>query len=130
MEAFDEFIEMEEIEEYWDDPVPDDCTEKDKSRAKRRKLDAKKAVRKRKLAKELYPSDGESEWEYYNNLHQYSKNKIHCSCPLCRAKTSKKKNKYGSLERNSKNWKHSDKKKIEATKEKAEQFRTDETLND
>ena len=118
MEAFDEFIEMEEIKEYWDDLVPDNYTEKDKSRAKRRKLDAKKAVRKRKLAKELYPSDGESEWEYYNNLHQYSKNKIHCSCPLCRAKTSKKKSKYGSFERNGKNWKHSDKKKIDAVREK------------
>ena len=22
----------------------------------------------------------------YDNLHQYSKNKIHCSCPLCRNK--------------------------------------------
>ena len=24
------------------------------------------------------------EFPYYNNLNQYSKNKIHCSCPLCR----------------------------------------------
>ena len=26
-------------------------------------------------------------WQYYDNLHQYSKNKIHCSCPMCSAKT-------------------------------------------
>ena len=130
MGAFDEFVEMEEIEEYWDDPVPDDHVEKDRSRAKRRKLNVKKAIRKRKLAKELYTLDWESGWECYNNLHQYSKNKIHCSCPLCRAKTKKKKSKYGSFERNGKNWKHSDKKKIEATKEKVEQFRTDKTLSD
>ena len=32
------------------------------------------------------------EFSYYNNLHQYSKNKIHCSCPLCAAKS---KTKYG-----------------------------------
>lgn len=25
-----------------------------------------------------------SGFDYYNNLHQYSKNKIHCSCPMCR----------------------------------------------
>ena len=27
---------------------------------------------------------------YYDNLHQYSKNKIHCSCPMCSAKTTNK----------------------------------------
>ena len=26
----------------------------------------------------------------YENLHQYSKNKIHCSCPMCSAKTRNK----------------------------------------
>ena len=26
----------------------------------------------------------------YDNLHQYSKNKIHCSCPMCSAKTRNK----------------------------------------
>ena len=29
---------------------------------------------------------------FYNNLHQYSKNKIHCSCPMCSAKTRNKGN--------------------------------------
>ena len=27
---------------------------------------------------------------FYKNLHQYSKNKIHCSCPMCSAKTKNK----------------------------------------
>ena len=27
---------------------------------------------------------------WYDNLHQYSKNKIHCSCPMCSAKTRNK----------------------------------------
>ena len=40
----------------------------------------KHALRKRRIAREVL------KWDYYNNLHQYSKNKIHCSCPLCRGK--------------------------------------------
>lgn len=28
--------------------------------------------------------------EYYDNLHQYSKNKIHCSCSMCSIKTRNK----------------------------------------
>ena len=27
---------------------------------------------------------------WYDNLHQYSKNKIHCSCPMCSTKTRNK----------------------------------------
>ena len=46
------------------------------------------AIRKRRIAREVYPeSPG---WEYYPNLHQFSKNKIHCSCPFCSAKTRNK----------------------------------------
>ena len=37
------------------------------------------------------------------------KNKIHCSCPLCRAKTGKRK----SLGTNQKNWSIPDEKRIE-----------------
>lgn len=40
----------------------------------------KHAIRKRKIAREVLNFD------YYDNLHQYSKNKIHCSCPLCKGK--------------------------------------------
>ena len=34
----------------------------------------KHALRKRRIAREVL------KWDYYSNLHQYSKNKIHCSC--------------------------------------------------
>ena len=44
-----------------------------------RKMAKKKARRKQWIVKHCYG------WDYYDNLHQYSKNKIHCSCPLCRS---------------------------------------------
>lgn len=46
----------------------------------------------------------------YDNLHQYSKNKIHCSCPMCSPKTNnkgKRRLKHGNYYP-SKYWKHSD----------------------
>lgn len=46
-----------------------------------------KALRKRRIDKAIYPH---AELGYYDNLHQYSKNKIHCSCPMCSAKTRNK----------------------------------------
>lgn len=39
------------------------------------------AIRKRRISEEVYG------FKYYNNLHQYSKNKIHCSCWMCRRKS-------------------------------------------
>ncbi len=56
------------------------CLEKDKRRASRRKKNASKAMRKFKLASQIYGKDG---W-HYKSLHQYSKNRIHCSCQMCR----------------------------------------------
>lgn len=47
-----------------------------------------KALRKRQIDRDIYGSQGFH--DYYNNLHQYSKNKIHCSCPSCSAKTRNK----------------------------------------
>ena len=60
------------------------------TRAERRKRNWNKAIRKRRIAKEIYPSISEDGNEYYDNLHQYSKNKIHCSCGFCCAKTRNK----------------------------------------
>lgn len=71
-----------------------------KTRAERRKNDYNKAIKKKNIAEH---NQGSS---WYDNLHQYSKNKVHCSCPLCSAKTSK----YG----NTPNYKHSDELKIES----------------
>lgn len=45
-----------------------------------------KALRKRRIDQDIY-SYLNREHGYYKNLHQYSKNKIHCSCPLCASKT-------------------------------------------
>ena len=57
-------------------------TPKDSKKGKRRKIDYKKARRKARI--DLARScDG---LPLYDNLHQYSKNKIHCSCQLCRGK--------------------------------------------
>ena len=49
-----------------------------RTRAERRFNDTNKAIRKRNICRDIYPDH-----EWYNNLHQYSKNKIHCSCPMC-----------------------------------------------
>ena len=47
--------------------------------AEKRHNDWVKAIRKRNLCP-----------DYYDNLHQYSKNKIHCSCPMCARKRNNK----------------------------------------
>ena len=67
--------------------------EKRNSSAYNRDVSKRKALRKRRIAREVYHTWSNSfgdEWEYYNNLHQYSKNKIHCSCPSCSSKTRNK----------------------------------------
>ena len=62
-------------------------------RAWRRWKNFTKARRKRELDKELTTPltdhvDGSlQQWLFYKNLHEYSKGKIHCSCPMCSAKT-------------------------------------------
>lgn len=61
-----------------------------RTRAERRHNSWSKARRKRKIAKEVYWSFHDDNWEYYDNLHQYSKNKIHCSCPMCASKSNRK----------------------------------------
>ena len=58
-----------------------------RDRAWNRKTSIKKARRKKRITEEVYQHGKDYPW--YNNLHQYSKNKIHCSCPDCSAKTSK-----------------------------------------
>ena len=103
-------------------PETIDCedyvTYKDKKRAKRRHNDVKKAIRKRKITQEVY-----GEKNYYDNLHQYSKNKIHCSCPLCSEKTSPKKNgHYYGLTGSTKLYHSSDAKKMEGMEEQEKEY--------
>lgn len=84
-------------------------------KAYNRDISRRKALRKRRIARQLYFTRYGEDKDYYDNLHQFSKNKIHCSCPACSAKTRNKSKGY----RNRKgfaaaiNYKHSDKKKIE-----------------
>ena len=56
-----------------------------RDRAWNRKTSIKKARRKKRITEEVYRHWKDYPW--YNNLHQYSKNKIHCSCPLCRGES-------------------------------------------
>ena len=53
-----------------------------------RRVSILKALRKRRIDNDIYGFLNR-EHGYYNNLHQYSKNKIHCSCPMCSAKSTK-----------------------------------------
>lgn len=76
MDYFEEDFNVENFENY---------LEKDKSLAKKRYHDVTKAIRKRNIA-HSYSLFAFSGW--YDNLHQYSKNKIHCSCPMCSVKTN------------------------------------------
>ena len=62
--------------------------EKRNSSAYNRDVSKRKALKKRRIAEEIYW--GGKEHPYYDNLHQYSKNKIHCSCLLCSRKTRNK----------------------------------------
>ncbi len=49
-----------------------------RTRAERRHNNVTKALRKQSISKHNYGFD------WYDNLHQYSKNKVHCSCGMCR----------------------------------------------
>jgi hypothetical protein len=82
-----------------------------------RDVSFRKALRKKRLAKETCWSP--PGWEYYDNVHQYSKNKIHCSCPDCSEKTRNKGHRrYDPKNYNrSINYKHSELKKIKEISE-------------
>ena len=81
-----------------------------RTRAEKRHNDWKKAIRKRKIINAYG-------WDYYDNLHQYSKNKIHCSCGMC--SRYRKTNNRGRKRRihgnyaTSKNWSESDRRKLD-----------------
>ena len=73
--------------------------------ARNRDVSRRKALRKRRLARELYHW---GTFDYYDNLHQYSKNKIHCSCPICSPKTRNKGRRDRKNYARSLNYKHSE----------------------
>ena len=59
-----------------------------RNRGWRRHKNYTKALRKRRIDHNLYYGD----FFWYDSLHQYSKNKIHCSCAMCSSKTRNKGN--------------------------------------
>ena len=85
-----------------------------RTRADRRKTDFAKAKRKRDICINAYG------WEYYHaGLHMYSKNKIHCSCPLCASKTR------GAVRKatgRSEDWKISDTRKRDSMSEQEKEL--------
>ena len=84
-----------------------------------REVSMRKARRKKRIAKEIWVC-GWSGGNYYDNLHQYSKNKIHCSCSMCSAKTrnkGKRRYKKGNYDL-SLNYKHSDMLKVLAMEDR------------
>ena len=66
---------------------------------KNRYVSKKKALRKRKIDRQIHYDSH----ELYDNLNQYSKNKIHCSCPMCSPKTRNK----GNRRHGARGWEHS-----------------------
>lgn len=54
-----------------------------RTRAERRHNDWRKAIRKHRIDTEVSGRPSGVIPDLYDNLHQYSKNKIHCSCGMC-----------------------------------------------
>ena len=73
-----------------------------------------KAIRKKRIDSQIYKYYYlERDHGFYDNLHQYSKNKIHCSCPMCSAKTKNKGRRKKNWWAPPRNYKISDLKKIQ-----------------
>ena len=85
--------------------------------AEKRHNDWKKALRKRRIDREI--TSPVFNTDLYDNLHQYSKNKIHCSCWMCRSKTNPKR---GQGCGPGMNWSESDLRKLESMKEQIQEF--------
>ena len=49
---------------------------------------------------------------WYDNLHQYANNKVHCSCHMCSCKTNNRHGRSNNWD-SSKNWSISDRRKID-----------------
>lgn len=90
-----------------------------RSRSFYREMRAKHIRRKKSIAQHCWRN-----WELpFDGM--YSKEKIHCSCPMCSTKTRNKKYKRRHLHGNyypSINWKHSDKVKIEGMNQDLKEF--------
>lgn len=87
--------------------------------AERRHRDWQKAVRKKRISDAYCDKH-----PWYNNLHQYSKNKIHCSCPICRSKTNDK-----SLAGPAMNWPVADLKQLDRMSQQKAEIQYEESVS-
>ena len=79
-----------------------------RSKAYNRYQHKKHAIRHKRITQEVYNTPN-----YFDEFNKYDSFKIHCSCPMCRAKTAKRKQVFSG----GKNWSITDKKKIDKMKE-------------
>jgi len=89
------------------------------NRGERRKLNFAKGRRKKKLAKAVCNGWG------FEHDGQYIKGKIHCSCPMCSAKTNNR-GRYGAAM----NYKHSDMQKLESLDSQEAEYLEEENTNE
>lgn len=92
---------------------------KPNNRGRSRKMDWKHAKRKRSIVRNIMGGD------WYDNLHQYSKNKIHCSCCMCNPRKS-----WGGSPNSMSSNKISDQRKLQAMREEVEEDRNADFEND
>ncbi len=97
--------------------------------AEKRHNDWIKAIRKRNIDRQ-YQNGSVYDRDYYDNLHEYSKNKIHCSCGMCaRWNKTNNKGKHRAISGNyapSKNWSPNDQRKRESMDSQLEEYETEE----
>lgn len=89
--------------------------------AEKRHNDWKKAIRKRQIDRDTQGSSHHKQ-DMYDNLHQYSKNKVHCSCSMCSPKTTKSKRPYSHGGKGGKNWSPADARKVEEMRDQEFDF--------
>jgi len=89
-----------------------------RSRAERRHKNWSKALRKQSISIHNYG------FEWYKTLHKYSKNKIHCSCKLCRCKTNNNTGKH--VWAPAEYWSMMDFRRIEEMKAQEKEYNTQE----
>lgn len=88
---------------------------KSNKRAEKRKNSIRKAKHKKYIAEHIYRWQG-----WYDNFHQYSKNKVFCSCEMCSG--CSKTNPKGHYSAGKRNWSTSDRKKMESMNEQEKDY--------
>lgn len=84
-----------------------------------------KAIRKRNIDRDTKPAH--APWpDYYDNLHEYSKNKIFCSCPMCSVKTKNKGSHRKSIWAPSYNPSISEKRKVNSMDDQVQEIENNE----